>query len=291
MIYCCIDYRLTDHPQQLYNPSRMSRQLSQSQQIFLQRLMAAHVLSDDEAKKIWAELSSQSDREGGRERNLNETLSAINKSLVPNFSLEIKSVSLDLLGNGERTLYHAVVNKDADATAKAAATPTFEKSPHDLAFVRLAFENLIEKFNQSAEDIANEEEEGGDNNNRKKKKRSSSSRQIFGCSSSLSRIELVNLRLELPEPHKSKLSIQQVEKLLIVLELEGWLAAATLQEEDEEEGGRQSGGNKRKSTSGSDKSNKAKNLQIGPRTYLELPDLLKDLGLDRNHIPQIILHA
>ena len=271
----------------------MSRQLSQSQQIFLQRLMAAHVLSDDEAKELLDDISKNA-QDGGRVRGLNETLSAINKSLVPNFALEIKSVSLDLNAGGERCLYHAVVNKDADDVAKAAAMPTFEKTPHDLAFVRLVFETLIDKFNQSLDDTPDGEEEE-ETNNRKKKKRSSSNRQGTGCQASLSRIDLVNLRLELPEPHKSKLSINQVEKLLIVLEKEGWLAAAAAaaaqDEDDEEEEARQStSGSKRKSTS-SDKSTKGKNLQIGPRAYLELPDLLKDLGLDRNHIPQIILHA
>lgn len=263
----------------------MSRQLSQSQQMFLQRLMSAHVLSDDDAKKLWDEVS-QNAQDRGRGRNLNETFSAINKSLVPNFALEIKSVSLDMNDSGERSLYHAVINKDADDVAKAAATPTFEKNPHDLAFVRLVFETFIEKFNQSLEEppIDVEEEES----NRKKKKRSSSVRQGSGCQSILSRIDLVNLRLELPEPHKSKLTIQQVEKLLIVLEMEGWLAVA--QVDDDEEKRQSTSGNKRKSNS-SDRSTMGKNLQIGPRAYLELPDLLKDLGLERNHIPQIILHA
>ena len=277
----------------------MSRQLSQSQQIFLQRLAAAHVLSDVEAKKLWKEVSDGfQDRALGRD--LNHTFSVINKSLVPNFALEIKSVSLDLIidsavddeGNSgsssERILYHAIVNKDADAVAKAAATPTFAKTHHDLAFIRIIFEALIEKFNQSVEGAPNDEEEDETTNRKKKKRSSSSRRQGLGCQSFLPRMDMINLRLELPEVHKNKFTILQAEKLIQVLEREGWLVAAQIDGEDDR---RQSTSGKKRKSTNIERSTPAKNLQIGPRTYLELPDLLKDLGLERNYIPQLILHA
>jgi hypothetical protein len=275
----------------------MSRQLSQPQQLFLQRLLAAHVLSDVEAKKLWNDLSDQfPDRSLGRD--LHHTFAVINKSLVPNFSLEIKSMSLEMSddhggdshknrGGHDRVLYHAVVNLDADDVAKAAATPAFAKSPHDMAYIRLVFEKLIDKFNESTEAPPVDDEEQ-DETHGKKKKRSSSSRQGMGCQSALSRIDMVNLRLNLPDAHKNKLNILQVEKLLKVMQIEGWLTVAHVDDDDDN---RQSiGGNKRKSTS-SETSKEAKHLKIGPRAYLELPDLLKDLGLERQHIPQCILHA
>ena len=127
-----------------------------------------------------------------------------------------------------------------------------------------------------------------------------------GC---LGRISVLNLRNELEGPHEGKVSLAQAQHALSCLIGEKWLVATNPPEDDDDEddddeddeetetpnaGKRKRGGRKsrggRTSLDGLGGDGPAlSHVMVGPRTYMELPDLLKDCGLER--VPQFILHS
>lgn len=272
-------------------------QLTNQQQIFLQRLFAHHVITDEEAETIYNQILQQSQQQDNAlGRDVKDTFRRINKSLKPAFRLEIKSVALALSmprnvddehdhdkENGSRpksVVYHSIVNCDNDDVAKLASNPTMTKSPHEFAYFRLVLEKILELDSSTS----------SANNTRGK-----------GCTSYMNRNDLINLRLDLPEPHKDKLTIAQTENTLNLLETQKWLVPALPMEGDSnnEEGDDTSTPTSRKRkhrssssySSGMTRNGQSKYLQIGPRAYLEFPDHLVKAGLEDEKLPQFLLHG
>jgi hypothetical protein len=210
--------------------------------------------------------------------------------------------------------YHAVVNRTADAASKGAfLSPAAEamaggggcgagtrtrRSPHEMAHLRLILQRLVE----------------GDGNGTEAGSRSgagSGGTGAGGCPGILGRIAALNLRNELEGPHEGKLPMGQAEASLHRLVAEGWLVPAAAPPDDDDDDDddddadadeecrrpkrrrrRRRGGGGRTSLDGLSEGRGdggATHLAIGPRTYMELPDLLRDLGLER--VPQFILHG
>lgn len=284
--------------------------LTSQQQIFLQRFLASHVLTDNEAQSLYQNIllqsqqSQQSQHGNQLGSDLNDTLSRINHSLKPAFRLEIKSVSLaspftirsnhngtsddddnDTSSRGQikPIIYHTIVNCDPDDVAKSNANPTFTKSPHELAFFRLILERLIEKDTSSSSS-------NSDSTQSSRRGRHGSS----GCNAFMSRMDMINLRLDLTGAHKDKLNITQVEHVVDLLETQGWLVPAQVTSEDIDAAASPtqdfSNGRRPRRNASSDSVKASKYLQIGPRSYLEFPDFLINAGLDKDQLPQFLLH-
>ena len=287
--------------------------LTNEQQIFLQRLFAHHVVTDDEAQNIYNQIlqSSQGNFLG---RDVKDTFRRINESLKPAFRLEIKSVALALSlpsddddnddddhdkenaranNRPKSVVYHSIVNCDNDDVAKLASNPTMTKSPHEFAYFRLVLEKMLDLDSRNSDSTVNT--------------------RGRGCTSYMNRNDLINLRLDLPEPHKDKLTIAQTENTLNLLEKQKWLVPAlpmegdgttnaTTNEEGEDNDASTPTLRKRKhrsssSYSGSSSSTtttrngQSKYLQIGPRSYLEFPDHLVKAGLEDEKLPQFLFHG
>uniref|UniRef100_A0A7S2VZ15 Non-structural maintenance of chromosomes element 1 homolog n=1 Tax=Eucampia antarctica TaxID=49252 RepID=A0A7S2VZ15_9STRA len=204
---------------------RSVKPLKDPQKQFLQRFLALHVITNDEAQSLWDEISQGTDDRRMLGRDLNHTLGVINRSLSDGFGLEVRTATLALdLGDspseeklpssGKRptyTRYHAIVNRDEDDIAKRNANPAMSKGGgvHEMALFRLILERLVESSLTSSE---------GDN--------SASAARGIGCQASMSRMDMLNLRTDLTGHHSNKLGISQTEKSLSLLESEGWLAPA-----------------------------------------------------------------
>lgn len=105
--------------------------LTRGHQQFLQRLLAAHVMNDDDAKALHEELNDT------RCKTLEQSLEIMNKELSAGFGLEVATVNL------EGTRYHAIINPHSDdSIAKASFTHVY--TPHERAFIRLILEKLVE---------------------------------------------------------------------------------------------------------------------------------------------------
>ena len=235
------------------------RPLTNSQKLFLQRLLAAHVLTDDKAKDLYKTINekfaninvSNDDEEEDDEGvdhsymgyNFEHCLGIINASLMPAFNLEIGTVSLpaplrddqkstnqDDEDDGDRKpaaapsliKYHAIVNRSNDDVAKNYAAARTALGPHELAYFRKVLEKLVECGNEFLEIEQQEQQQGGRKRNRI---------PMVGCIGRLNKMDVINLRTELEGPHKNKLStvklsIAQTEVALEIMESEGWVVPA-----------------------------------------------------------------
>ena len=83
---------------------------------------------------------------------------------------------------------------------------------HEIALFRLIIERLVEtsRLQMTDQDDGNDDDDDRDQS-RKRRKRN---RLGVGCQSSLSRMTMINLRMELSGIHQGKLSIGQVENAL-----------------------------------------------------------------------------
>jgi len=116
--------------------------LTRGHQLFLQRLLASHVMNDDYAKKLHEQLNDT------RSKSLEQSLSIINEQLSAGFGLEVATVNIE----GMR--YHAIINPHSDDTiAKASFTHIF--TPHERAFIRLVLEKLVETEHAARMDLVN----------------------------------------------------------------------------------------------------------------------------------------
>ena len=205
--------------------------------------------------------------------------------------------------------YHAVVNKVADPaskstfmTATAASAPHHSsnvRTPHEMAYLRLIVEKIIERGMDLDVAAAAGSGSGG------------AEGVGAGSRGCLGRISILNLRNELEGPHEGKVSLAQAQHALACLIGEKWLVATNPPEEDdndedgdgdddEETEGPSAGKRKRSGRKGRSGGRTSldglggdgpalSHVMVGPRTYMELPDLLKDCGLER--VPQFILHS
>lgn len=270
--------------------------LTHSQQIFLQRLLSSHTLTNVATQALWNDIETTPDGKHDLGRDLKHTLSVINQSLKSGFNMEIRSISLALKQANESvtseiipTIYYAIVNCEPDHT-----NPALTKTPHELAFIRLVLERLIEICSNGDESDKDEDEDVNDQptssaRKRRRREKISNLRGMMGCEGSMSRMDLINLRTDLSGPHKDKLSISQVEHIIDKLEVEKWLVPAPSHGGPESPDGRQV--RRKNSSRKSDGGTGMTWLQIGPRTYMELPDFLCELGMNKCQLPQLIFHG
>lgn len=286
--------------------------LTTPQQRLLQRLMAMHVVADATLQQVWSQIKNSAGNEFVG-RDLNDTLSIINRSLKPAFGLEIRSVNMSMVyhnevdvnecathdgeGPASAILYHAIVNCAGDDISKATANP--EMNPHELALFRLILERCVE-LSQDADGSGDNNDvmrEGGDSDDNDDRRNGSSQKrgqrhgQGNGCQISLSRMDIINLRTELKGAHAGKLSIQDVENALNLFVAQGWLVKGAKTNGVFAAGSH--GRNQSHANSGRNRRDSfgASFLQLGPRSYLEFPDFLMQLGMDQTLLPQILIHS
>jgi Nse1 non-SMC component of SMC5-6 complex len=112
----------------------MTDPLPRPQQLFLQRLMAAHSMTDEEALQVLNDLDEERELE---QRDVTACLRSINKQLVKGFGLEI----VTMIAKGGK-VQHAVINQHADDVAKASFSAVVD--PSQRFFIRLVLEALAE---------------------------------------------------------------------------------------------------------------------------------------------------
>jgi Nse1 non-SMC component of SMC5-6 complex len=163
--------------------------LSRGQQLLLQRLMAAHILTDDQARDLFQELSTDMDETFP---SLERCFGSINQQLTKGFGLEIMDAAPTAAASGSasRTVkkekFHAVINVHDDEVAKQAFGSHI--NAHERALIRLIVEKLVDEGHPT------------------------------------DRKTLINLRLELEEPYK--LTLAQSEHCVELLLDEQWLVVA-----------------------------------------------------------------
>mmetsp|Transcript_35544 Transcript_35544/g.69992 ORF Transcript_35544/g.69992 Transcript_35544/m.69992 type:complete len:219 (+) Transcript_35544:138-794(+) len=214
------------------------RPLTLGEQQFLQLLSSRPCSTEDQVAVMYESSILARHEEGGRgnPRSSNDSIGRINNH-IEKLGLAVKMVCL-----GPNVRYYALVNKLCDDVAKSFAT---SRGALEVAYFKLILEKIVEDGNSRDGD------EPG------------TSRQsnyfAAGCKGFITELDIKNLRTDLPDPHRGKLSAYAAERTMRSFVSEEWLVPR---------------GN------GS--------LQIGPRTYMELPELLNQYGLD--DIPQIIVH-
>ena len=280
--------------------------LTNSTKLFLQRLLVAHVVTDDEAQKLYDSIktkfahvvpptstnSNDDDDDDGitnhgyMGNNLDHCFGIINASLIPGFELEVRTVSLPSTSssaNKRQKLirYHCITNNTNDNIAKNSAYPISKGGPHEMAYFRLVLERIVERGNE----ILNNDDD--DN--------VTTTPGGVGCPGMLNKMELINLRTELDEGHKDKLSIEMTELALQCLIDEKWLvrvAAPSMGDDEDEEDDGNNARKKRKNNSRKSSSSSLKGTYygIGPRTFMECSEFLQKAGLASERMPQSILH-
>jgi hypothetical protein len=114
----------------------LTQPLTPGQHILLQRLMAAHVLTHEEATAIFEQ---ENDTRGCG--SIEECFRSINEQLMSGFGLEIATVSFD----GSK--YHAIMNPHADDDiAKASFALTLP--PSEREYMRKVLETLVQEEDQ-----------------------------------------------------------------------------------------------------------------------------------------------
>lgn len=292
----------------------MVQALTPAQKLFLQRMMAAKVMSDDEAKRLYREITALVHGERRHQQpadDFERFVGKISSHLKENFDLDVRTaiifheaVSSSNKGGGSSggsvtTRYHAFVNRVNDKPAELYGA--FNKTPHEVALFKVILEKLIEQGKEGEEDSEEEEDDNDDddddssNNEGKRRavkaKTNKSGGGVTGCTGYLSVMDMLALRSELTDAHEGKLTLQQTQDAIDKFIQEKWLVPKTDTTKED--------GNKRRSSSGSASSRKRSrsssamdgdatttNYQIGPRTYMELDTVLRDMGL--SNMPQFI---
>jgi hypothetical protein len=164
--------------------------LARGQQLMLQRLLAAHVLSDDQAKTLYQELQQGDDASQQDPQTLEEAFQEINAQLTKAFGMEVATVSMKIETSTttQHTKYHAIINQHADGVAKQSFSHSF--NPHERSMIRLILEKLV----------------------------------TDGADTPCQRKDLVNLRADLVEPYK--LTLQGAEHVVETLVQEQWLVVS-----------------------------------------------------------------
>ena len=263
--------------------------LSNSQKLFLQRLLVSHILTDNEARDLYnsirdkfANVQNEDDDEDNLDpsymgNSFDHNLGLINASLLDGFNMEICTVLApppydpDTTSNKKQSFikYHALVNKSNDAHAKSHAASMHYYGPHEHAYLRLLLEKLVEKGNEM-EGITR------------------------GCAGVMNKMDVLNSRTDLEGAHEGKLSIPQTEAALETFVNEKWLVemAPPGEEDDDEEDEEEDRPKKkkRKSADGRRKSLRGTYYGIGPRCFLELGEFLRGVGMEEDKMPQTLLN-
>jgi hypothetical protein len=196
--------------------------LASGQQLFLQRLLAEHIMDDGTAQQVFTELELNKNNE-----SLEESFQQINHQLTTGFGLEVATVVLG------KEKYHSVINIHADDVAKQSFEHHF--NPHEMALVRLVLQKLV------GDDAA-------------------------------SRADLMNLRGDLQDPYK--LTLNGAEHVVEVMLEEHWLRIRVPED----------------AASQRRRESLQIQLELGPRTYLELSHYLVEMGIPQEDLPQFLFH-
>lgn len=241
--------------------SETIRPLTNSQKLFLQRLLVSHVLTDEKAKDLYQSIRDKFANVGSNNQqnnddddddvvdqgymgnNFEHCLGIINASLIPAFNLEIATVSLppayDRDGNGTQRRGDGGQNDESDDNRKS-STPSLlkyhaivnrsnDEVAKNYAAARTALGPheiaYVRKVLEKLVECGNEFLEGYQKQQQEEgnSRRRNNRIPIVGCVGSLNKMELINLRTEMEGPHKDKLSIAQTELALEMMESEGWL--------------------------------------------------------------------
>ena len=242
--------------------------LTNSQKLFLQRLLVAHVLTDEKAKDLYNSIQQKfanvtNDEEDEEEdddvdqgymgNNFEHCLGIINASLMPAFNLEIGTVSLPAAYNPDG---HKNTNKrlsqdgeEDDDGRKPSSSSSLVKyhaivnrsnddvaKNHGAARTALGpheiayFRKVLEKLVECGNEVLETQQQQQQGGRKRNRV------PVVGCLGALNKMDLINLRTELEGPHKDKLSIAQTEMALQIMESEGWLIpAAPPGEEDRDD--------------------------------------------------------
>lgn len=244
--------------------------LSLDQQQFLQQLLASQVVSDSKCKQMYQEICKNG-AEDEMGKDMEHCIGIINASLIPGFGMEIRTVVLPDVHSGskDKCRYHAVVNKQADEVAKEWGA--FTKTPHEIAYLKL----ILQRITESEPDVEEMDEE--ENIVKKKFKRG------MGSLGKMKKMELINLRSDLQDAHKQKITIDGAEQALTAFIREGYLVHVP-------ENANENDDNNDKNQKNSSRTGKM--VQLGPRTYMELPEFMeKLLPRGKESLPQFILHG
>lgn len=304
--------------------------LTNSQKLFLQRLLVEHVLTDERAKDLYQSIRTKfanvnnKNNDGGYEDedgeddvgqgymgdNLEHCLGIFNASLMPAFNLEIGTVSLPPAYNPDGEQNNNNNNNDEEDGGSRKKSPALIKyhsivnrSNDDVAKNYAAartelgphelayFRKCLEKLVE----CGNEFLEGYQQQQGGKRRRNNTV-PIVGCIGALNKMDLINLRTEMEGPHEGKLSIAQTEAALDIMESEGWLVPAAPPGEDDDENDNDSDDSdnedkpKKRKRKPSRKSLRGVYFGIGPRTFMELGEFLQNCGFPEERMPQSILH-
>uniref|UniRef100_A0A7R9WYG5 Non-structural maintenance of chromosomes element 1 homolog n=1 Tax=Craspedostauros australis TaxID=1486917 RepID=A0A7R9WYG5_9STRA len=124
--------------------------LPYGQQLMLQRLMASHVMTETKAKALYEELKDDME---GTCSNVEECFSQINAQLSTAFGLEIATVRMAVGAHKKPKKYHTVINQNADDVSKDAFG--FHYNKHELAFIKLVMQQLVESRGSQKKDLVN----------------------------------------------------------------------------------------------------------------------------------------
>jgi len=197
----------------------MVQALTPAHQLFLQRMMAAKVMTDDDAKKLHKEIVLLYDDSNDHSQDFERFVGRISSNLRENLDFDIRTAILfdEAVSSSSSSLttrYHAFVNRVGDAPAQLYGA--FNKNPHEIALFKIVLEKLIQKGNGDEENDDCSENE--DNNAPRRV-----SKTVTGCRGYMSFMEMLALRSELTEPHEGKLTLQQAQDALEKFIQEKWL--------------------------------------------------------------------
>ena len=233
--------------------------LTNSQKLFLQRLLVSHVLTEESAQQLYASIketfkdvapvveddedddeddNNNNGDQGYMGNNLAHCLGIINASLVPAFNLEVCTVSLPPPYKIQKNNDTQSLSQDNGGGKKRAALTKYHaivnRSNDNVAqshafplskggpHEMAYFRLIIEKIVENGLELL---EAGGGGSNG----------AAVGCPGALNRMELINLRTEMEGNHKDKLNIAQVENALDLMENEGWLVRVAPPDEDDDD--------------------------------------------------------
>lgn len=267
----------------------MVQALTQEQKLFLQRIMAVKVMTDEEAKGLYKEIMTLTQGRGASSTavdGFDKFVGQISSHLKEYFDLDVRTAVIfheaPVPSMSTTTKYHAFVNRVNDKPAELYGA--FNKSPHEIALFKIILERLVERGNEKDDDDEDNDEGDSTSNERRAAKAKKNTSPVTGCSGSLSIMDMLSLRSELTEAHEGKLTLQQTQGAIDKFIQEKWLAPEIGSKQDINSDSRSSSA----STSSAEdyESTTATSYQIGPRTYMDLDMLLRDLGL--RNLPQFI---
>jgi hypothetical protein len=252
LCHCCYRFDYTPHATSHNHNTMDIDAVSRGQAILLQRIMAAHTMTDHQAQKVFQELCQVDD---GMGETLEQCFGQINKQLTKAFGLEIASISI------HQRRYHAVINQHADDIAKksfqtagdnaAKKWNAISRTPSEHEYIRQVLQCLVERGGQ---------EDANENDDK------------LLSSYAAPRLDLINLKNGLKAPYK--LNIEDAEQCLANLLAEQWLVVS------------KSNSDKKRQRRESVKTK----IELGPRSFLELPQLLAEFGIPKDELPQTIFY-